>query len=267
MSKTIAIAGLGWLGMPLAQKLMTLGYRIKGSVTSVKKATILQAKGIDAYPVHITEDGVVGSPQGLLKDANVLVIMIPPGLRGNSGSNYVLKMSHFFKEVQASAVSEIIFISSTSVYEDLQGLVTERDLPMPEHDAGRQLFQVEQLFFNAPGLQTSIVRFGGLFGGSRQPVKFLASRKDLTGGSAPVNLIHRDDCIGIISEIIKLEIFGKIFNAVHPSHPLKKEYYVAKAKELSLESPQYAKDEKVTYKQVDSLNLKLILGYAFKREL
>ncbi len=267
MSNTIAIAGLGWLGMPLAQQLMTLGYRVKGSVTSVKKASTLQTKGMDAYEVNLTEEGVIGSPQGLLKDAAILVIMIPPGLRRNSGSNYVGKMSHFLKEVQASGVSEVIFISSTSVYGDGQAIVTERDLPAPEHDAGRQLFQVEQLFFNAPTLQTSVVRFGGLYGGSRQPVKFLAGRKNLGGGSAPVNLIHRDDCIGVLSEIIKQQKFGKIFNAVHPAHPLKKEYYTAKAEVLGLEPPTFADDADVAYKQVDSINLKMLLGYKFLSEL
>ncbi len=267
MSKTIAIAGLGWLGMPLAQKLMMRGYRIKGSVTTVKKATTLQAKGIDAYAVDMTEEGVVGAPQGLLKNAEILIIMIPPGLRRNSGSNYVGKMSHFLTEVQASDVSEVIFISSTSVYGDDQGIVTERDFPEPENEGGKQLLQTEQLFFNATGLQTSIVRFGGLYGGSRQPVKFLAGRKELSGGSAPVNLIHRDDCIEIISEIIKQQSFGKIFNAVHPSHPLKKEYYKAKAEELNLEPPTFAEDADANYKQVDSINVKAVLGYKFKREL
>lgn len=267
MSKTIAIAGLGWLGMPLAQKLMTLGYRVKGSVSTVKKATALQSKGIDAYAVNITEEGVLGTPKGLLKNTETLIIMIPPGLRRNSGANYVLKMSHFLDKVKESDITQVIFVSSTSVYGDDQGAITERDLPTPEHNAGKQLFEAEQLFFNAPGLETSIVRFGGLYGGTRQPIKFLAGRKDLSGGLALVNLIHRDDCIGILSEIIKQQHYGHIFNAVHPSHPLKKEYYVAKAKELGLEPPQYAADEEVTYKQVDSLNLEMVLGYKFKRDL
>ena len=267
MSKTIAIAGLGWLGLSLAQQLMTLGYRVKGSVTSVKKASTLQAKGLDAYPVNLTEEGVVGSPEGLFKDAAILVILIPPGLRRNSGSNYVGKMSHFLKAIQASSISEVIFVSSTSVYGDNQSVVTERDLPMPEHDAGRQLLQVEQLFFNSPSLQTSIVRFGGLYGDSRQPVKFLAGRKGLSGANAPVNLIHRDDCIGILSEIIKQQSFGKIFNAVHPSHPLKKDYYSAKAEMLHLEPPTFADDAGAVYKQIDSLNVKAVLGYSFKSEL
>lgn len=267
MSNTIAIAGLGWLGMPLAQHLMMQGFLVKGSVTSVKKASSLQAKGVDAYALDITEKGVLGAPQAFLKNAEILIIMIPPGLHRNSGADYVLKMSHFLNEVKKSEVTQVIFVSSTSVYGDAQGVVTERDLPIPEHDGGRQLINVEQLIFNAPALQTSIVRFGGLFGGTRQPVKFLAGRTGLNGGNAPVNLIHRDDCVGIISEIIKQQHFGHLFNAVHPSHPLKRDYYAAKAKELEIEAPAYKEDNDKDYKQVDSVNLKAVLGFTFKREL
>ena len=267
MSKTIAIAGLGWLGMPLAQCLMMQGHIVKGSVTSVKKASSLQAKGVDAYAVDMTENGVIGAPQGLLKNAEIVIIMIPPGLRRSSGADYVLKMSHFLIEVEKSVVSQVIFVSSTSVYGDAQGVVTERDMPIPENDAGQQIFKAEQLFFNAPSLETSIVRFGGLYGGTRQPVKFLAGRKNLSGGVAPVNLIYRDDCIRIISEIIKQQRFGHVFNAVHPSHPLKRDYYPLKAEALSLEPPMYAEYTDELYKQVDSVNLKLVLGYEFKQDL
>ncbi|GEQ84745.1 epimerase [Patiriisocius marinistellae] len=267
MSKTIAIAGLGWLGKPLAQHLMILGYKVKGSVTSQKKAGGLQNNGIDAYAVNITEEGVLGSPQGFLKNTDVLIIMIPPGLRRNSGADYVLKMSHFLAEIKQSKIEKVVFISSTSVYGDEQGVVTEKDIPEPNTEAGRQLFKVEQLFFNTPDFKTSILRFGGLMGGTRQPVKYLAGRKDLNGGNDAVNLIHRNDCIKILLRIINKDSFGTIFNGVHPEHPLKKDFYYSEALKLGLEPPQFSNEEISEGKQVDSLNLKLVLGFEFKNPL
>lgn len=267
MSKTIAIAGLGWLGKPLAQHLALLGYKVKGSVTSLSKATTLQKSGFNVFPVEISETGVTGEPQSFLNDADVLIIMIPPGLRRNTGADHVLKMSYFLSEITAASVNNVILISSTSVYDDSQGKVSEEVLPKPTSEAGKQLLQVEQLLFNAPNLKTTIVRFGGLYGGNRQPVRYLAGRTDLSNGNAPVNLIHRDDCIRILSEIIRQEAFGKIFNAVTPQHPSKREYYSNKAREIGLDPPKYSEEKQEIYKQVDSVNLERILNYKFKVSL
>jgi len=267
MNKTIAIAGMGWLGLPLAQHLKSLGFQVKGSVTQLEKATTLQKSGFDVYAVTISETGVQGSVQGFLKNVSDLVIMIPPGLRRNTGSDYVLKMTHFLEEIERAAIPNCIFVSSTSVYGDSQGTVTEKDLPQPENEAGRQLFQVEQLFFTA-SCSTSIIRFGGLYGGNRQPARYLAGRENLSGGSAPVNLIHRRDCISIISEIIKTQSYGHIFNAVHPQHPPKREYYAQKSVELGLQPPQYSvTDTSEKFKKVDSQNLNDILRYSFVNDL
>jgi len=267
MNKTIAIAGMGWLGLPLAQHLKTLDFKTKGSVTKLDKATTLQKSGFDVYSVTISEDGVHGSVRAFLDNVTHLVVMIPPGLRRNTGSDYVLKMSHFLSEVEKSSVSNCVFVSSTSVYGNAQGKVTEKDLPQPENEAGRQLFQVEQLFFTS-SCQTSIVRFGGLFGGNRQPTRYLAGRENLSGAHAPVNLIHRNDCVQIISEIIKQQAFGHIFNAVHPDHPVKVDYYTQKAAELGLKTPHFAPPLPTeTFKQVDSVNLKAILKYSFSSYL
>lgn len=267
MIKTIGIAGLGWLGKPLANRLLTLGYQVKGTVTSREKAITLQTKGFNAFAVEINETGVKGEVQGFLKHLDTLIVMIPPGLRRNTGADYVLKMTHFLGELETAKIPHCIFISSTSVYGDAQGTVTETDLPVPENEAGRQLKQVEQLFFTSAS-KTSIVRFGGLIGGSRQPVKYLAGRTNLSGGTAPVNLIHREDCIGLLVAIIKQEAYGHIFNGVHPNHPTKERYYTKKAKELDLEPPQF--DEAIVgeiFKQVDSINLERVLGFEFKVEI
>lgn len=271
MNKTVAIAGLGWLGQPLAYRLSALGYTVKGSVTSVEKATMLQQNGFEAYPVEISEKGIDGEINALLKNVEVLIVMIPPGLRKNTGADYVLKMANLLEEIKKVSplglrgLSKIILVSSISVYDDSQGKVTEKDGPNPQTIAGKQLRQVEELFSNAEGLQTTIVRFGGLIGGSRQPVKYLAGRKDLADGNAPVNLIHRDDCINILVEILRQDAFGKVFNAVNPNHPTKAEYYTEKAKELGLEPSTFSENiSDGGYKQVDSENLGKILKYSFK---
>lgn len=268
MTKTVAIAGMGWLGLPLARQLETLGYSVKGSVTSEEKASKLRTSGYHALILEVSESGVTGDLKLLLAESDYLVIMIPPGLRKHTGADYVLKMSYFLSAIEDSEVKNVILVSSTSVYGDAQGVVNEKYMPKPETQAGKQLLQVEQLFYTSEKLQTTIVRFGGLFGGSRQPVRYLAGRSELSNGDAPVNLIHRMDCIGILSEIIKQDAFGYIFNAVMPSHPIKRHYYKETAKALNLTPPSYTTpDQEEIYKQVDSINLSGILNYNFKKSL
>jgi nucleoside-diphosphate-sugar epimerase len=268
MNKTIAITGLGWLGQPLAYRLSAMNYTVKGSVTSIEKATLLQQNGFNAFPVEISESGIEGEIQALLNNTDCFIIMIPPGLRKNTGADYVLKMAHLIAAINESTVKKIILVSSTAVYDDSQGNVTEKDDPKPETIAGKQLRQVEELFINLDGIHTTIVRFGGLIGGSRQPAKYLAGRKDLADGNAPVNLIHRDDCINILVEILKKDAFGKVFNAVNPNHPKKAEYYIQKAKELNLEPPTFAQaDPNTVFKQVDSEHLKAVLDFVFKASI
>ena len=268
MNKHITIAGLGWLGQPFAASLIKQGYIVKGSVTDQIKVKTLKANGLHTLRVVLTEAGTVGEAQLFLENTDVLVIMIPPGLRGNTGANYALKMAHFLHEIEASHIKKVILVSSTSVYDDSQGKVTEKDRPLPQLNAAKQLLEVEQLFFNTPSFKTSIVRFGGLYGGSRNPVRFLAGRKGLNNGDAPVNLIHREDCIGILTAIIKQDAFGHIFNAVTPQHPSKEAYYTKQAINLGVEAPQYNKSSsEEVFKQVDSDHISEVLQYAFKHSL
>lgn len=268
MSNTIAIAGMGWLGRPLAYQLQTLGYRVRGTVTSQEKASELIRAGYQMTVMRVAESGISPSINEFLNGSDLLVVMIPPGLRKYTGSDYVLKMTHLLKAVESSRVGKVIFVSSTSVYGDIQGEVDERDAPRPETEAGRQLLQAEQLFFTSSEFAITIVRFGGLYGGSRQPVRYLAGRKGLRNGNAPVNLIHRDDCIGIITSIIQQDAFGHIFNAVMPEHPSKRSYYSKQARTLNLIPPEYdTEGYNEVYKEVNSINLSKILKYRFKTTL
>lgn len=273
MKPSVAIIGLGWLGLPLYNTLATAGYPVKGSVTTAERAHKLRQMGYKAYAVEIFETGIEGETDALFENIDCLIIMVPPGLRNSlrqagTSNSYVLKMERLLEAIEHTAIAQIIFVSSTSVYGDIQGKVTERDEPEPETLSGKQLRLAEKLFLNSKKIQSTVVRFGGLLGGSRQPVRYLAGRRDLADSNAPVNLIHREDCIAILVEIIKQRAFGNVFNAVNPHHPKKSDYYIQKATELGLEPPIFAKPvANEIFKQVDSINLRAVLNYTFKTSI
>ncbi len=267
MNSIIGIMGCGWLGTPLAQHLIKEGHTVHGSTTSSEKLTDLKGLGILPFKISLSENGIEGPIEAFLKNVKVLVINVPPNLRGSNKENYEVKMKHLQASIKGSSVARIIFISSTSVYGDLEGDVTETTVPHPETESGKQLLAVEEKFKNDPDLETTIIRFGGLIGPKRHPVTFLSGKKDLSNGNHPVNLIHLEDCIHIIGVILKEGYWGEIFNGVYPHHPPKQEYYVNEAQKRGLQAPMYSESKNTQGKKIVPFNLMHYKKYRFQKPI
>ncbi len=262
----ISVLGCGWLGLPLAKKLVKEGHLVKGSTTNREKLTHLSSEGILPYLIKLHAEGVQGDISAFLSDAEVLVIDIPPGLRGNPDANFIGKIGRLEDHIQKSGVENVLFVSSTSVYKDTLEIpvYTEKVPANGISENSKQLRSAEELLRNSETFSTSIVRFGGLYGPGRNPVNYLAGRKDIKEPKAPVNLIHLEDCIAIIIEIINKKAWGEIFNAASPEHPTKEEHYTRKALENNLPRPQFDQKQPSKGKIVESVNLKEKLDYSFK---
>ena len=123
----------------------------------------------------------------------------------------------------------------------------------------------EILLQSNENFKTTVVRFGGLLGEDRHPIHFLAGRKNIENPEAPINLIHQEDCIGIIEAIVKQECWNEIFNAVAPFHPTRKEYYTQKALEQNLPLPEFDQTKTSIGKTILSNKLGITLDYKFKK--
>lgn len=263
----ISILGCGWLGFPLAISLQRKGFSIKGSTTSKDKISVLKNADIDPYLIGLNENSVVGDIDSFLEGSQTLLINVPPGMRGQNAFPFSEKIETLIPWVEKSSIKQLLFVSSTSVFNDFQGEVDEYTLPQPDTNSGKELLKTEQLLLKNNVFKTTIVRFGGLIGEDRRPVNFLAGREGLSGGEAPVNLIHLTDCIGIIEAIIENEYWGKIVHGVSPEHPLKKIYYTKKALENNLIPPVFKLEENRNYKCVSSKYLTNDLNYTFQNSL
>ncbi len=154
-------------------------------------------------------------------DSDLLVLNVPPGRsRDNVEEFHTQQIQSVIEKVIASSIKWVIFVSSTSVYPEKAGIVTEGDTDPGNaiRSSGNALLKVEEMLRTNSKFKTTVVRFGGLYGYDRHPANYLAGRKNLDRGNAPVNLIHRDDCIGIIQKIIDDNITNDIFNAVSDGH-------------------------------------------------
>ncbi|MFV8351946.1 SDR family oxidoreductase [Flavobacterium sp. XS2P14] len=259
----ISILGCGWLGLPLAKALVKNEYLVSGSTTSIEKIAVLENAGIEPFLIVLSENKTIGNLTEFLADSEILIIDIPPKLRGSETENFVSKIRNIIPFIEKSAVQKVLFISSTSVYNDGDAFVSEKTIARPATESGKQLLEIEQLLQNNIHFKTTVLRFGGLIGEDRHPVKFLAGRENLENPNAPINLIHQEDCIGIINAILSQQVWGETLNAVTPYHPTRAEYYTQKAVELNLALPKFTTGSNSNRKIILSDYLETVLKYTF----
>lgn len=263
MIKQISILGCGWLGFPLAKSLIKNGFTINGSTTTTKKISLLTSAQINAYLLELYGNIIKGDITSFLENSEILIIDIPPKIRGKSNENFISKIELLIPFIEKSTVKKVIFISSTSVYPDHNSIVSEETTPQPESDSGKQLWETEMLLKKNRYFKTTIVRFGGLIGTDRHPIYFIAGKQNVENPDAPINLIHQTDCIGILNRIITIDCFGETFNAVAPFHPSRKEYYSQKALELQLIIPEFLLEKPSYGKNISSKKVETVLNYSF----
>ena len=260
---TISILGCGWLGLPLAEHLIEAGYIIKGSTRTRADLGLLESKGISPY-LLVLDPEIKGENLDKFFDSNVLVINFPPERREDIVEYHKIQAISLINKIKSSPIEKVIFVSSTSVYPDLNREVTEDDISEPSKESGKALLKFESLLSSSAEFKTTILRFAGLIGYDRKPGRFLAGKREVRNGEAPVNLIHRDDCISIVEQIIEKDIWGETFNACSDIHPKRKDYYIGAANKLGLSPPNFIEEKSYSYKVINSDKLKRMLGYSFK---
>lgn len=263
----ISVLGCGWLGLPLAKELVNKGHNVHGTTTSREKIHLLTEEGIIPYQIKLFEEGIQGDIASFLSDAEVLIIDIPPGLRKDPHENFIAKIGRLKDQLDRAHIEQLIFVSSTSVFEDMKEfpVYTEIDDPNGTQLNSEQLRAAEQLL-HSDAYVTSIIRFGGLLGPGRHPVNYLAGRKNIKDPEGPVNLIHRDDCIGLIIAIIESRKSG-VFHGVHPDHPPRGEYYKMVAKDRNLAIPEFDLLRPSKGKIIRSVRVEEELNFTFSRNL
>lgn len=276
---SISILGCGWLGFPLATSLLTKGYNIKGSSTTASSLDGLKAAGIMPFQIQLKEQEIIGNVAEFLDQTAVLIIAIPPRLRGeivaSETLSFVNKIKTLIPFIEKSSVQKVLFVSSTSVYGDStinpnMQEITEEVKPTPDTESGQQLVIVEQLLQSNKHFKTTVIRFGGLLGADRHPIKFLAGRTKIENPDGPVNLIQREDCIGIIIKVLAVayqDKWGDTFNAVAPQHPSRKTYYQKKAQQFNLPLPTFVENATSKGKIISSKKVETILNYSFQKEI
>jgi len=231
--------------MPLALSLVQKGFDVKGSNRSNAKSDALKQGGVIPYVLDLNQAN--DELSGFLQ-SDVLVIAVT--------SKQVEDFRNLIHQIELSPVQKVLFVSSTSVYPNTNGIVTETSEVIDS-----ALTQIESLFRSNATFQTTILRFGGLFGYDRQPGRFFPVGKKIDQPEGFVNFIHQDDCIGIITQIIEQNLWQETLNACADAHPTRRAFYTKEALKLGLPEPEFTESPVVEYKIISSEKLKKMLGY------
>jgi nucleoside-diphosphate-sugar epimerase len=244
--RNVSILGCGWLGKSLATSFLEEGFFVKGSTTSEEKIETLEALGIEAHLINISEFEEFDS----FLDTDILVIAIT--------SKDIDGFENLISQIQNSSIQKVVFISSTSVYESLNKVMTEEDAVIKN-----PLTTIENLFRENTFFQTTIIRFAGLFGGDRQAANWFTNNRKIPQPEGFVNMIHREDCIEIIQEVIAQNCWNTTFNACSNHHPTRREFYTIAKFSKGYKLPEFEEDEKFQWKIISSDKIQKVLGYEF----
>ena len=260
--QTISILGCGWLGFPLAKHLVQLGFLVKGSTTTKDKFSLLKGSQITPFYIEAIPQ-LSGDDIGSFFQSKILVLTIPFRRTLEDPDYYKQQIDSVIAHVEKSPVEFVIFSSSTSIYPASMKMASEDVEITPDNPRSETLMNVERALRSNQNFETTILRFSGLYGGKRRIGQILAGREGLPDGESPVNLIHLEDCIEIVTQIIKKDIRNETMNVCSDGHPTRQELYIKAAHHHDLKPPQFSSQPTKRFKIVSNAKLKSKLKYTF----
>jgi nucleoside-diphosphate-sugar epimerase len=244
--KRVSILGCGWLGTSLGVSLLDEGYSVKGSTTREEKLALLEAHQIVPFIVDIASFEEFDH----FLEADILIISIT--------SKDVDAFENLILQIQDSSIQKVIFISSTSVYPRINKVMTEEDTVL-----NTPLTAIENLFRENSFFETTILRFAGLFGDQRHPSNWFRNGRKIPQPKGFVNMIHKEDCIEIIHEIIDQNCWNETFNACSNHHPTRRDFYTVARLSANLELPEFEENQEYEWKIISSKKVQSVLDYTF----
>lgn len=192
----ILIAGLGDLGQALAQRWLDDGHQISG----IRRQSQAPS-GVDLYSQDLATDTLLLPPDTV----ELLYIIMTPSSRDEAGYEraYLTAPLRLLDALaQQQPLPPTVFVSSTAVYGDAEGDVSEATPPKPSRFNGKIILAAEQELSALTVM--SAVRFSGIYGPGRMRLLRQADRIS-EGGEMPQatvsNRIHSHDCVGLLKHV------------------------------------------------------------------
>lgn len=232
----LVLCGCGWLGGYLASHFRS-EMNIHGTTRSPEKAQTLSEKGIHSIPFSLGDntDKLLAVAPG-----STFILNIPPGRRNTDLTDFVNAMEQLISDVYSQTPpQQLIFISTTSVYGDQEGVISTATPTRPTTASGEAHVALEQYLFGVAPDSGYVLRLAGLTGPDRHPVKSLAGRT-LSGATQVANLVHVQDVVNTVAALMAHKPEHKLWQLCSSEHPMRGEYYPKLAKQLGLAAVEFS---------------------------
>lgn len=230
----VLIAGCGYVGSALAERLAAEGARVFG----LARRPAGLPRGVEPLAADLTDPS---SLEALPEGFEIVFYAASAGARDPQAYEraYVHGVSNLLARLaRRSPPRRFVFVSSTAVYAQQQGEWVDEDSPTtPAGFRGRVLLEGERRSLAAP-FPGTVVRFGGIYGPGRASLveRVRAGRARFRPGHY-TNRIHRDDCAGVLRHVALLEAPAPLYLGVDDEPALERDVLVWLAERLGAPMP------------------------------
>ncbi len=200
--ENILIAGCGYVGTALAQRLVNDGHHVWG----LRRNTSALPGGVHPFTADLQACETLRNQPAAF---DVVVFTASSGGFNDDAyrAAYVDAPRNLLEALAAAgqAPRRVLFTSSTGVYHQNDGGWHDETAPLtPGRFSGKRLLEGEAVFHQAP-FPAVVVRLGGIYGPGRTRLidQVRQGRAHCVAGETKyLNIIHRDDCAGVLRHLM-----------------------------------------------------------------
>ncbi len=273
----VLIIGCGYVGLPLGAELVRLGHEVFGVRRTESDTASLAAAGIKPLTADITKPADLAALPGPF-DWVVNCVSSGKGGVEQYREVYLQGMRHLVDWLAAAPSKKFVYTSSTSVYGQTDGSPIKETSPAePVTETGKVLVETEKVLLEAVSQRkfpAVILRVAGIYGPDRGHLfqQYLKNEARIPGqGTRFINMIHRDDLVGVIIAALKNGRPGEVYNAVDDEPVAMVHFFRWLSETLGKWMPPFADEAEIpgrkrglTNKRVQNRKLKMELGHQFK---
>lgn len=224
----VAIIGCGYVGKAIARHWQQDGkYQITATTTTQARMSELEQL---AQQVVIAKGDDEATLLSAIQDRDIVILSIAPKFFAADSyeSTYLQTAKNLIQVLPQTAVKQIIYTGSYSVYGNKNGAWVDEESPLtPANQNGQVLAETEEVLLCAASdkLKVCILRLGGIYGEGRELTKIFSRALGTTrpgNGQTYTNWIHLDDIVGAIAFAAERQLEG-IYNLVGDEPPLSRD--------------------------------------------